>query len=103
MRRSCWITIGANAAAAPKPAAPPEADRLHCQWRRLLDVQQAAVVSRRSLRSKLQHRSDQRADVAGIGAAIDDSGAYREIAVKHRPRRCRPPAFPYVAHDISIH
>src|SRR5713101_270035 len=103
MRRSCWITIGANTTPAPRPAAPPEADRLHCQWRRLLDVQQETVVRRRSPRSKLQYRSDQRVDVAGIGAVIDDRGTYCELAVKQRRRRRRDPGFLNADGDIAIH
>src|SRR5258707_12963546 len=51
----------------------------------------------------IQHRSDQRVDVAGIRAVIDDSGAYRELAVKQRRRRRRDPGFLYVDDDIAIH
>src|SRR6478752_4224533 len=103
MRRSCWTTIGANTEPRSKPATPPEADRLHRQWRRLLDVQQETVVRGRSPRSKLQYRSNQRVDVAAIGAVIDDSGAYRELAVKQRRRRCRDPGFLNVDDDIAIY
>ena len=52
---------------------------LHRQRRRLLDLEHAPSPRRRSLRAELQHRRDQRIDIADVGAVIDDRRADREL------------------------
>jgi flagellar biosynthesis repressor protein FlbT len=55
-----------------------------------------------ALRAEFQHRRDQRIDIAGIGAVIDDRRADREPAVENRGRWRRDPGFLNVDDDIAI-
>jgi hypothetical protein len=48
------------------------------------------------------YRSDQRVDIAGIGAVIDDRGAYRELAIENRGRGNRDPGFLNIDDDIAV-
>src|SRR5216684_6228714 len=105
MRRSFWTTIKlsrANTAPAPKRGAPPEIVPLHRQRRRCLDRRHEAVIGTRSPRSRIQHRGDQCVDIAGVGAMIDDSRAYRELAVEQRGRWRRDPGLLNIDDDFAI-
>ena len=54
------------------------------------------------MRAKLQHRRDQRVDVADVGAMIDDGRAYRKLAVEHRGRRRGDSGLLDVDDDLAI-
>src|SRR5229473_7831218 len=70
--------------------------------RRRLDFDDRTIARPGSLRAEFQHRRDQRVDIAGVGAVIDDGRAYRELAVEHGGRRRRDPGFLDVDDDAAI-
>src|SRR5260370_34014614 len=60
------------------------------------------VGGARSPQTKIRKRRDQCVDVTSIGAMIDDSRAYRELAIEQRRRWRRDPGFLNVDDNFAI-
>src|SRR5882724_10991816 len=63
----------------------------------------APTARRHRARAEIKHRRYQRVEIACVGAVIDDSRPYRELAVEDRRRWSRDPGFLNIDDNIAIY
>src|ERR1700744_4681703 len=88
--------------AASRPQPKPRSRRPDSSAAASVLANLGRATVRRSPRAEFKHRRHQRIEVDGVGAVVDDGGAYRELSIERCGRWRSDAGFLDVGHDLDV-